>query len=74
MDTLEDQNLNNKWYADDGNTAGSLKSLCIPLDELNEHGGAFCYNVLKCNLVTKPEQHFFERLVIELLQHAYDTY
>ena len=52
---LEDQNLTHKWYADDGNMAGSLESLRIMLDKLYEHGGAFGYNVTKCHLITKPE-------------------
>ena len=34
MYMLEDQNLTHKWYADDGNVAGSLKSLRIALDKL----------------------------------------
>ena len=55
IDMLEDQNLTLKWYADDGNVAGSLQSLRIVLDKLYEHGGAFGYNVIKCHLTTKPE-------------------
>ena len=50
---LEDQNLTHKWYADDGNVAGSLESLRFVLDKL--YGSAFGYNVIKCHLITKPE-------------------
>ena len=55
IDTLEDQTLTQKWYADDGNMAGSLESRRIVLYKLYEHGGAFGYNVIKCHLITKPE-------------------
>ena len=55
IDMLEDQNLTHKWYADDGNVAGSLESLRFVLDKLYEHGSAFGYNVIKCHLITKPE-------------------
>ena len=55
IDMLEDQNLTHKWYADDGNVAGSLESLRLVLDKLYEHDSAFGYNVIKCHLITKPE-------------------
>ena len=55
IDTLEDQNLTHKWYEDDGNVTGSLKSLRIVLYKLYEHGRVFVYNVIKCHLITKPE-------------------
>ena len=55
IDMLEDQNLTHKWYADDGNVAGSLETLRLVLDKLYEHGSAFGYNVIKCHLITKPE-------------------
>ena len=45
-----------KWYADDGNAAGKLKDLRILVKKLQEHGPAFGYNVIKCNLITKPEK------------------
>ena len=59
IDMLEDQNLTYRWYADDGNVAGSLESLRVVLDMLYEHGGAIGYNVIKCHLITKPE--FFQK-------------
>ena len=52
---LEDKNLTHKWYANDGNVAGSFESLRIVLNELYEHGVAFGYNVIKCHFITKPE-------------------
>ena len=50
-----DQNITHKWYADDSNVAGSLESLRIVLDKLNEQGGAFGYNVTKCHLFKVSE-------------------
>ena len=52
---FENQNLTKKWYADNGNVAGSLETLRIKLSKLNEHGGAFGYNVTQCHLITIPE-------------------
>ena len=54
IDTLEKQNLTNKWHADNGNVAGSLESLRFLLDKLYENRGAFGYIVIKCHLITKP--------------------
>ena len=59
IDMLEDQNLTYRWYADDGNVAGSLESLRIVLDMHYEHVGAIGYTVIKCHLITKPE--FFQK-------------
>ena len=44
-----------KWYTDDGNGAGKLKDLRIPVKKLQEHGPSIGYNVIKCNL---KEYHF----------------
>ena len=55
MYMLEDRNLTHNWYADDGNVAVSRESLPIVQYKLYEHGGAFGYNVIKCQLITKPE-------------------
>ena len=47
-----------KWYADDGNAAGGLKSLRTKLDNLDVHGKAFGYNVKpsKCRLIVKENR------------------
>ena len=47
--------MTHKWHADDNNVAGSLESLPIVLNKLNERGSAFGYSVIKCDLITKPE-------------------
>ena len=39
--------------------AGSFESLRIVLDNLEKHGGAFCYRAIKCHLITSRSQ--FER-------------
>ena len=54
-DKIEDQNLIPKWYADDEKVAGDLESLGIVLYELNELGGAFGYNVIKCHPIIEQE-------------------
>ena len=53
IDMVEDQNLTNNWYADEGNVAGSLERQRIVLDKLNEHRGAFDNKVLKRHHSTK---------------------
>ena len=55
IDILEDQFLTHNWYADDGNVAASLQSLRTVLDNLNEPGGAFVYNVIRGHLFAKQE-------------------
>ena len=42
-----------KWYADDGNAVGSLKSLVALHQKLQKHGPAFGYKLTKCNLIVK---------------------
>ena len=44
-----------KWYADDGNTVGSLANLHQIMRMLLEHGPSFGYNLTKCHLIVKPE-------------------
>ena len=55
VDMLNGQNLTRKSYSDNNNMAGCLRSLIIVLDKLNEYGGEFGYNVIKCDLDTKLE-------------------
>ena len=51
---VSDDNLIQKWYADDGNAAGSVKALKF-LSKLKLHGPSFGYNVIKYHLITKAE-------------------
>ena len=44
IELLHKPNVTQKWYADDGNAAGDLKSLRAILDNLDVHGKAFGYN------------------------------
>ena len=55
IELLQKPNVTQKWYADDGSTAGDLKSLRAILDNLDMHGKAFGYNVkpCKCQLIVK---------------------
>ena len=39
IDILEDHDFTHKWYADEGNVAGSLELLRIVLDKLYDYGG-----------------------------------
>ena len=49
-------NVLQKWFADDGNAAGSLESLKELYNCLCEHGPAFGYKVIKCHLIIKPNK------------------
>ena len=44
---VSDDKVLHKWYADDGNAAGSLTDPRTLLDALIEHGPKFGYNVIK---------------------------
>ena len=55
IDMLDDPILIHKWYADDGNLAGSLESLRIVQGKLYEDRVAFGYNVIKYRLITQLE-------------------
>ena len=56
IELCKQDRVTQKWYADDGNGAGKLKDLRILVKKLQEHGPSFGYNVIKCNLITKPEK------------------
>ena len=47
-------NVTHKWYADDGNAAGSISSLSKLYHDLKEIGPHFGYKV-KCHLITKSD-------------------
>ena len=53
IEKVSDDNLIQKWYADDGNAAGSVEALKVLLSKLKLHGPPFGYNVIKCHLITK---------------------
>ena len=55
IDSLEDQNIKHKWYADDVYTDVTLMSLKIVLEKLNVHGKVFEYNITLCQLIGKPK-------------------
>ena len=58
IELMQKPNVTQKWYADDGNAAGGLKSLRTKLDNLDVHGKAFGYNVKpsKCRLIVKENR------------------
>ena len=55
IELMQKPNITQKRYADDGSTAGDLKSIRAILDKLDAHGKAFGYNVKpsKCQLIVK---------------------
>ena len=54
IDLCSDLKITQKWYADDGNVAGSLEDLKTVHERLKQHGPAFGYNVTKCHIIAKP--------------------
>ena len=52
---VSDDNLVQKWYANDGNAAGSVEALKVLVSNLKLHVHLFGYNVVKYHLVTKAE-------------------
>ena len=55
IEKVSDDNLIQKWYADDGNAAGSVEAPKVLLSKLKLHGSSFGYNVIKCHFITKAE-------------------
>ena len=53
MDLVNEEGVLQKWYADDGNVAGSIESLRNLFEKLKLDGPAFGYNINKCHLITK---------------------
>ena len=53
LDLVNEEGVLQKWYADDGNVAGSIESLRNFFEKLKLHGPAFGYNITKCHLITK---------------------
>ena len=55
VEFLQNPNVTQKWYADDGSAAFDLRSLRAKLDYLDVHGKALGYNVKpsKCQLFVK---------------------
>ena len=53
---VNDYSLTQKWYADDGNAVGKLKSL---RNNIIKHGEYFGYHVKssKCQLIVKDEKY-----------------
>ena len=56
---VNDNSLTQKWYADNGNAVGNLKSLRRVLDNIIKHGKHFGYHVKasKCQLIVKDEKY-----------------
>ena len=72
MRMLEDTEITQKWYADDGNAVGKLDAIYRLYKKLQEHGPAFGYYITKCHLVTKTDHKkeamtLFENLDVELV-------
>ena len=55
IDLIQEINITQKWYADDGNVTGSLKDLKAVHQQLKKHGPAFGYTLMKCNIIAKTE-------------------
>ena len=50
---LENTDVVQKWYADDGNAVGKLKDLHRLHDALTERGPAFGYHITKCHNIAR---------------------
>ena len=50
---LVNEGVLQKWYADDGNVAGSIKSLQNCFGKMKLHAPAFGYKITKCYLISK---------------------
>ena len=55
IEKISDENLIQKWYADDGDTAGLVEAQELLLLKLKLHAPSCGYNVIKCHLITKAE-------------------
>ena len=55
IERLENDEICQKWYADDGSAVGNLDDLKVTLEKVIEHGKAFGYYVKssKCKLIVK---------------------
>ena len=55
FELLQNPNVTEKWYADDGSAAGDLRKLRATLHNLDVHGNDFGYRVKlsKCQLIVK---------------------
>ena len=66
-------NVTHKWFADDGNAAGSISSLLKLYHDLKEIGPHFGYKVIKCHLIVKSDfeqraQDLFANQDVEILK------
>ena len=52
---VSNDQVKQKWYADDGNAVGSLANLYQLMRMLLEHNLSFGYNLTSCHLIVKPE-------------------
>ena len=53
---LENTDVVQKWYADNGNAVGKMKDLHQIHDASTEHGPAFGYHITRCKIIPK-ENH-----------------
>ena len=74
---VNDNSSTQKWYADNGNAFGNLKSLQTVLDNIIKHGKKFGYHVKasKCQLIVKDEKYneaikLFKNIKIEMKKGA----
>ena len=71
---VNDNSVTQKWYADDGNAVGNLKSLRRVLDNIIRHGKYFGYhvNASKCQLIVKHNEAIkvFKNTEIEMKKGA----
>ena len=72
MDLVNEKRVFRKWYADDGNVAGSIESLRNLFEKLKLHGLAFAYNITKCHIITndyslEKSKDFFKDEDVELV-------
>ena len=69
---LEDTEITQKWYADDGNAVGKLDAIYRLYKTLQQPGPAFGYHITKSHLFTKTDHKevvmtLFENLDVELV-------
>ena len=61
---LVNEGVLRKWYADDGNVAGSIESLRNLFGKLKLHGPA-SYNITECHIITKDSS--LDKAKVELV-------
>ena len=70
---LENTDIVQKWYDDDGNAVGKLKDLHRLHEALAEHGPAFEYHITKCHIIAKKNhienaEEIFKNKYVDILE------